>query len=1009
MTNKRIKKIRFFISIMLLMFLQTFSSYAGNQNKRSYAYLYFYTIDGDPIDSLTKKIRTDQSYTFRDPDQYKYIVYKDGNGNVIRGENDDLYDSVKGIEWWDETDTNDYVKYTAGQTTTLTEGDHYFRVHTDNSSITGENLQIADKEDIVQLSFYDENWNPIMNGQDYSYDKTITTRDTFQFPDPKETCENGIYWACTDENGENVKQYLFKKGEKVKFKGGDYAFHIATSDPVEVSFYYPLGQLAVENHDAGDVYGETITGKVGDTVTLYKSPGAVVWGSTFKGWEDDSDSGNVYAGGTQYKIMDNGEIHFTMVYEEDDDWDPFAKDENEGMVNGKLMKTSDEVNKTGGTGYATYIDANGKLATKYTPRTVNSESAIKGVPSNIKKDKNLTSLKEGGDPSNPEDYEYDKYGNKMSESKINDPDMGDVLRQDNSAQYMDVYGNSMIYHDDLSRIDDMCVAWIRLYEMKNSVPSFAAMIKDWDQEEINRYEAIEFALLSQEYPGNENSVYKRWNSDDEDVVAAKNKGAEFGLTKDTKLPEWKNEYMSERAFNMLKYTKTIFSGWCDTYDDGVYELYKGNGGNIQTVGMIGRFKGISRTFTKSISNTLKNFSFSSIRDLFMVTAYAEKNDLSTAKQYGTYITQSLDSEKQTFHIRYFDKSKISRFSAYSFGALDGLTGEEIETMQTIYNFLISKGFSEAMAAGACGNIWQECGFNPSTGLSGTEKSAIGIVQWMGDRKSNLKKFAVTKGKTAADINVQLEFMMNEINSSYITNINKFIAKRAPGQTTATITDVQLATDAWCAVYEGCVCITKSGLHKSHSSNCAVAANGISYQELGTRRRHAESIANAGTSGSTEGGGINTPLVTFAKTFLGVKYRWGGSGPQGFDCSGFARYVLNHFGAGISGTSSELSRNAGRDVEINPSTMLPGDLIFYAGTKGVNHVTIYIGNGLMIGANGSPTVKNAKGQYVIGAYGKGDVSIKQYNYRTPVRVRRCFDITNKSVYGMATDKDKKEEN
>ena len=87
----------------------------------------------------------------------------------------------------------------------------------------------------------------------------------------------------------------------------------------------------------------------------------------------------------------------------------------------------------------------------------------------------------------------------MSESKINDPDMGDVLRQDNSAQYMDVYGNSMIYHDDLSRIDDMCVAWIRLYEMKNSVPSFAAMIKDWDQEEINRYEAIEFALLSEEY------------------------------------------------------------------------------------------------------------------------------------------------------------------------------------------------------------------------------------------------------------------------------------------------------------------------------------------------------------------------------------------------------------------------------------------------------------------------------------------------------------------------------
>ena len=191
----------------------------------------------------------------------------------------------------------------------------------------------------------------------------------------------------------------------------------------------------------------------------------------------------------------------------------------------------------------------------------------------------------------------------------------------------------------------------------------------------------------------------------------------------------------------------------------------------------------------------------------------------------------------------------------------------------------------------------------------------------------------------------------------------------------------------------------------HSSNCAVAANGISYQELGNRRRHAESIANAGTASVTEGGGVNTPLVAFAKTFLGVKYRWGGSSPAGFDCSGFARYVLNHFGAGIDGNAETLSRGAGREVALNPSTMLPGDLVFYTNKSGtVNHVTIYIGNGLIIGGNGSPTVKSSNGSYVLGAYGKGEVSIKQYNYRTPVRARRCFNITNKNVYGMATDKE-----
>ena len=987
--------------MLLLFVIQTFPSYAAKtQNRNEYAYLYFYTIDGDPIDKLEKKINVGKTYTFKDPDQYKYIVYKDGDGNVIRGEKDDIYDQVKGIEWWDETDPDFPDRYKAGDSVKLSTGEHYFRVHTDDPAITGENVPIASSKDMVYLSFYDENMDPVMEGDEYRFDTTITAKDTFTFPEPKSVCDTALYWACTDTNRDTPKQYLFKTGEKVKFKGGSYEFHIATSDPVTLSFYYPLGELTASDHDPGDVYGGEITAKVGDTVRLYKSPGSVVWGCTFKGWEDDTDSEKIYPGGSSYKIMDNGEIRFTMVYEEDENWDPFAKDENEGIVNGKLMKTSEEVNKTGGTGYATYIDANGKLATKYTPKKVNSNSALYGIPSTIKKVKTLDSLKEGGDPGNPSDYEFDKYGNRMEDGKIENPDMGDVLRQNNSAHYMDVYGNSMIYHSKLSRIDDMCVAWIRLYEMKNSVPSFAAMIKDWDQEEINRFEAIEFALLSQEYPGKVGSIYQRWNSNDADVVAAKNKGAEFGLTADARLPEWKNEYLSERAFRMLKYTKEIFGGWCDTYDDGVYELYAGDGGNIQQVSMLDKAKSFAENVSQNAAKAVKSISIPSFKELFTITAYAEKNDLSTAHQYGSYIDQALDNESQVFKVQYFNKNKLSRFSMYSFSALEGLPADRIQNMQTIYNYMTSHGFSEAMAAGACGNLWQECNFNPLIGLEGSGKSAVGLVQWMGGRKTALYAYAVLKGKPVQSLDLQMEFMMNELNQSYLSAINAFIAKRAPGQTAASITDVQLATDAWCAVYEGCVCNTKYGIHETHSPKCAIAANGVSYQELGQRREYAQRLMNARMMGGTADGGINTPLVMFAKNFINVPYRWGGCTPQGFDCSGFARYVLNQFGAGISGTSSGLAQSAGIDVPINPGTLLPGDLIFYANSSGsINHVVVYIGNGLIIGANGSPTVKDGAGNYVIGAFGKGSVSIKQYNYRNPVRARRCFDSSNRAIYGV----------
>jgi len=84
-------------------------------------------------------------------------------------------------------------------------------------------------------------------------------------------------------------------------------------------------------------------------------------------------------------------------------------------------------------------------------------------------------------------------------------------------------------------------------------------------------------------------------------------------------------------------------------------------------------------------------------------------------------------------------------------------------------------------------------------------------------------------------------------------------------------------------------------------------------------------------------------VRIAAAELGVPYRYGGSSPSGFDCSGLVAYVYAKLGI-------ELPHNAaaqyayGRPVD--RGHLRPGDLVFF---HGLGHVGLYIGRGRMIHA------------------------------------------------------------
>ena len=94
----------------------------------------------------------------------------------------------------------------------------------------------------------------------------------------------------------------------------------------------------------------------------------------------------------------------------------------------------------------------------------------------------------------------------------------------------------------------------------------------------------------------------------------------------------------------------------------------------------------------------------------------------------------------------------------------------------------------------------------------------------------------------------------------------------------------------------------------------------------------------------------TNVVTIAKKYLGANYRYGGSTPAGFDCSGFVTYVLNQSGKQTNRLTAAGFYNKATKV----STPKVGDLVFFSNTvkQGISHVGIYIGNGKMINASGS---------------------------------------------------------
>lgn len=119
-----------------------------------------------------------------------------------------------------------------------------------------------------------------------------------------------------------------------------------------------------------------------------------------------------------------------------------------------------------------------------------------------------------------------------------------------------------------------------------------------------------------------------------------------------------------------------------------------------------------------------------------------------------------------------------------------------------------------------------------------------------------------------------------------------------------------------------------------------------FGELVTTRK---SLASRGSSASRSGsersdrsGDLRQQVVNYAKKYLGVKYVWGGTSPNGFDCSGLVQYVYRQFGIKLNRVAADQARQG---TKVTRAQLKAGDLVFFNTSSGssIDHVGIYIGN------------------------------------------------------------------
>ena len=117
---------------------------------------------------------------------------------------------------------------------------------------------------------------------------------------------------------------------------------------------------------------------------------------------------------------------------------------------------------------------------------------------------------------------------------------------------------------------------------------------------------------------------------------------------------------------------------------------------------------------------------------------------------------------------------------------------------------------------------------------------------------------------------------------------------------------------------------ESGAASAQTNTITPSSNVVSY--TGTSEKRAE-------------------VLSYAAQFLGTPYVYGGSTPDGFDCSGFTSYVFKNT---VGSVPRVAQAQFDATTRVAMDELLPGDLVFFGSSaSSISHVGIYVGDGTFI--------------------------------------------------------------
>lgn len=178
---------------------------------------------------------------------------------------------------------------------------------------------------------------------------------------------------------------------------------------------------------------------------------------------------------------------------------------------------------------------------------------------------------------------------------------------------------------------------------------------------------------------------------------------------------------------------------------------------------------------------------------------------------------------------------------------ENATGERSKYIQ---QKLMSMGFTASAAAGVVGNLVQESGLR--TDAIGDNGTSGGLAQWHNERWEELKRFAAARGKDWTDLDTQIEFLAEEMRTSYADTYAKMQSAELPEIAGQIMTDEYEKPDSASANYAQRQANARAAYEAMRSGNKQAddyhGGGGGGYDSLVAPTSYAAGFAAGGTAG-----------------------------------------------------------------------------------------------------------------------------------------------------------------